>query len=124
VEVHKEGKTVFFSSHIVPDIEEICDRVIFLKEGKLVYDGAVNTLLMRHKDKDFVVVVQNSVETKLKTPIKDLVSLPENFVKITVSSENKDALLSEAIQLKSHIFSLEMVRPSLEEIFYHTQASK
>ena len=31
VEVHKQGKTVFFSSHIIPDIEEICDRVIFLK---------------------------------------------------------------------------------------------
>ena len=124
VEVHKQGKTVFFSSHIVPDIEEICDRVIFLKEGKLIYDGPVNTLLMDDKEKDFVVVLQNETKLNLLTPVKDLVQLPNNFLKVIVSSRHKDALLTEAINSKSNIFSLEMVKPSLEEIFYKSQGTK
>lgn len=123
VEVHREGKTVFFSSHIVPDIEEICDRVIFLKEGKLVYDGPVNTLLMNDKEKDFVVTLQGT-DLKLNTPFKNLTKLPDNVVKIVVSSQNKDALLTEAIKMQTNIFSLEMMKPSLEEIFYNSQGTK
>lgn len=123
VEVHREGKTVFFSSHIVPDIEEICDRVIFLKEGKLVYDGPVNTLLMNDKEKDFVVTLQ-SANVNLATPYKTLTKLPDNVVKIVVSSQHKDALLTEAIKMNNNIFSLEMMKPSLEEIFYNSQSTK
>lgn len=123
VEVHKAGKTVFFSSHIVPDIEEICDRVIFLKDGKLIYDGPVNTLLMNDKEKDFVVTLQGK-EVKFQTPHKNLTNLPDNVVKVVVRSEHKDALLTEAIKLKTNIFSLEMIKPSLEEIFYNSQGTK
>lgn len=124
VEVHKEGKTVFFSSHIVPDIEEICDRVIFLKEGKLIYDGPVNTLLMNDKEKDYVVTLQNPNNQKFITPHKEAIVLPDNVLKLIVSSDNKDALLTEAISHKSNIFSLEMMKPSLEEIFYNSQSTK
>jgi ABC-2 type transport system ATP-binding protein len=124
IEVHKEGKTVFFSSHIVPDIEEICDRVIFLKEGKLVYDGPVNTLLANDKEKDFIVILQNPITPTFKTPYKSFMKLPDNLIKMTVGSEFKDKLLLEAIENKSNVFSLEMVKPSLEEIFYNTQGSK
>lgn len=125
VEVHKEGKTVFFSSHIVPDVEEICDRVIFLKDGKLIYDGPVNTLMVDH-DKEFVMTLQ-SVGPKnyqFKTPIKETIGLPDNLIKVIVTSENKNALLSEALGEKMNILGVEMMKPSLEEIFYHTQGRK
>lgn len=124
VEVHKEGKTVFFSSHIVPDIEEICDRVIFLKEGKLIYDGPVNTLLMNDKEKDFVVTLQSAKQLQITTPHKNLTVLPDNVIKIVVSSQYKDSLLTEAMKLNSNIFGLEMMKPSLEEIFYNSQSAK
>ena len=58
VDVHKSGKTVFFSSHIVSDIEEICDRVIFLQNGKMVYDGGVQSLLNTHEQTDYLVKIQ------------------------------------------------------------------
>ena len=35
-EVSAEGRTVFFSSHILPEVEEVCDRVAVLREGELV----------------------------------------------------------------------------------------
>lgn len=124
VEVHKEGKTVFFSSHIVPDVEEICDRVIFLKEGKLVYDGPVNSLL-NDKQLEYVLILRGRVEDiNLKTHIKQEFKLPGNLNKIIVAAEHKDQFLSEAITAGMDILSLEMTRPTLEEIFYHTQGSK
>ena len=36
-----EGKTVFFSSHILSDIEELCDRIAIIHMGELLYSGSV-----------------------------------------------------------------------------------
>jgi ABC-2 type transport system ATP-binding protein len=46
----KSGKTVFFSSHILSDIEEICDRICILNKGKIVYIGSVQDLLASEKE--------------------------------------------------------------------------
>jgi ABC-2 type transport system ATP-binding protein len=124
VEIQREGKTIFFSSHIVPDVEEICDRVIFLKEGKLIYDGPVNTLLSKNNGQDFLFVLGDTEFKNFSTPFKQKVTLPDNFSKYVVAAQEKDRFLNEAIQNKANIISIDSVRPSLEEIFYHTQVSK
>ena len=46
-ELATEGKTVFFSTHILEDIEYLCDNVIALSGGKLSYDGPIAELLQR-----------------------------------------------------------------------------
>jgi ABC-2 type transport system ATP-binding protein len=46
-----EKKTVFFSSHILGDVEQICDRVGMLVDGKLRTQGTLNELLSRKVDK-------------------------------------------------------------------------
>ena len=40
-----QGRTIFFSTHILSDVEAICDRVAILREGKVVVMGALRTLL-------------------------------------------------------------------------------
>ena len=118
IDVHRSGKTVFFSSHIVPDIEEICDRVIFLKDGKLVYDGAVDTLLTSREEADYIVNFKNPQNHSLTSKIKDLQALPGQITSVKVSAENKQMLLSELVSRNIEITNLELVKPSLEEIFY------
>jgi len=39
IDMRKAGKTVFFSSHILSDIDEICDRIGVIHDGKLIYVG-------------------------------------------------------------------------------------
>lgn len=123
VQVHKEGKTVFFSSHIVPDIEEICDRVIFVKEGKLVYDGSVFSLMKSAKAQDFNISAHIPTNLPLKTKIKQVIDLPDNLKRFVVAAEDKDALLSELMSFNVNITSLEMQKNSLEEIFYRSKGS-
>jgi ABC-2 type transport system ATP-binding protein len=43
--LRRRGKTVFFSTHILPDVETICDRVGMLARGKLVAEGPIRELL-------------------------------------------------------------------------------
>ncbi len=44
-ETAKAGTAVFFSSHLLPDAEKICDRLVILKLGELVYEGKTEDLL-------------------------------------------------------------------------------
>ncbi len=39
----KEGKTIFFNSHVLSDVEEICDQIGIINKGKLIYSGDVKT---------------------------------------------------------------------------------
>ncbi|HVI51403.1 MAG TPA: ABC transporter ATP-binding protein [Candidatus Sulfotelmatobacter sp.] len=41
------GRTVFFSSHILADVEELCDRIGVLHDGRLVYEGSPGELIAR-----------------------------------------------------------------------------
>ena len=45
LELRRRGKTVFFSTHILSDVESICDRVGMVSRGRLVAEGALSTLL-------------------------------------------------------------------------------
>jgi ABC-2 type transport system ATP-binding protein len=44
LDMSRDGKTVFFSSHILSDIEKLCDRVGILNRGRLIYSGTVDEL--------------------------------------------------------------------------------
>jgi ABC-2 type transport system ATP-binding protein len=42
LELKHEGRTVFFSSHVIPDVESLCDRVGLIKKGKLIGSGVLS----------------------------------------------------------------------------------
>lgn len=50
LQLKADGKTVFFSSHILPDVEEMCDRVAILNRGKLLRIGSVPEMLAEPYD--------------------------------------------------------------------------
>lgn len=50
LELRQKGKTVFFSSHILSDIERLCDRIGILNYGRLLYCGNVKDIMKDHSD--------------------------------------------------------------------------
>lgn len=44
-ETSQEGTAVFFSSHLLPDAEQLCERLVILKKGDLVYEGTTKNLI-------------------------------------------------------------------------------
>jgi ABC-2 type transport system ATP-binding protein len=49
VEARAEGRSVMFSSHVLSEIEDVCDRVVFLRRGALVREQAIDQLRQRHR---------------------------------------------------------------------------
>ena len=62
LELKKMGKTVFLSSHILADVEDMCDRIAILHAGRLIAEGNVDELLAR-KDVTQISVSHLSEET-------------------------------------------------------------
>lgn len=100
--LNKNGTTIFFSSHVVADVEEICSKVIFLENGKLVYEGEIEKLISKNSSEDYQVKYKEN----------NLI----NHVKL--SSNEKNILLKELVQKGCEVLEVERVSPTLEEIIY------
>lgn len=114
-ETTNRGQTVFLSSHVLTEVERIADRVMIIREGRLVLEEAVSTLkskALRHLEIYFAEPI--SAETFIGLPgIRD-VTVENNILYCTVEgSVNrliKIASQYEMVNITSH-------EPDLEEIF-------
>jgi len=48
-EAKAAGRTVIFSSHVLSEVEQVCDRVVILRQGRLVHDQVITELRRRHR---------------------------------------------------------------------------
>jgi ABC-2 type transport system ATP-binding protein len=64
VEESRKGKTIFFSSHILSDVEMLCDSVCILKKGEVVVSGEMSNLLDKNTSRH---------EITLRDPPEDMV---------------------------------------------------
>jgi ABC-2 type transport system ATP-binding protein len=117
VDVYKAGKTVFFSTHIVSDVEEICDRVIFLQQGELKYNGSVESLIKNNLQSDYLIKVQG-IHQGLENHFKKLRTLPGNVTEISVTPDLKTSSIELLLKAGKDIVAIEQKKLSLEEIFY------
>lgn len=118
-----EGKTVFMSSHILSDIEALCDRVAILQKGKLAHTGRLEELREKSGEKSGIeiIVVETNADA-MKDALKDLpysmVSQTTNGARIEVSDEKDvDKVLSVLRQLDGRLVSVQPIKQSLEELF-------
>lgn len=120
VSLREQGKTVFFSTHILHDIETICDRVALLIQGKLEKVGPLDTLLSEGTSEVDISARQVSAET--------LTSLGEGALNVetlgaTTTFTVKEAEVGEYLDtlLKSgaRILEVQARRQSLEALFVH-----
>jgi ABC-2 type transport system ATP-binding protein len=115
-ELAREGKTLFFSSHIVSDIEEVCKKVVVLETGRLLYEGEISDLIKDHSSLHYEVSIDSAE--------RDLAIEGLNFVERRVQhnifriSDEKDKILKQVVDSGYAIEGLTAIRPTLEEIIY------
>jgi len=118
-----KNKTVLFSSHILQEVEAICDRVIIINKGEIVADDKLSNLQKATKD-TYVVVVQfkENVDVNKLRELKEVSAVEElqtsNFKLQTSNADSvRKQLLEFAVQNDLNIISLQSETQSLEEIF-------
>ncbi|MBD2257364.1 ABC transporter ATP-binding protein [Pseudanabaena sp. FACHB-2040] len=108
-----QGKTIFFNSHVLSDVEVICDRIAILDQGELVCVGDLNNLL--GTENQYVAKGHGGQPEALKQWLSNL-DFQGGFWHGTVKGD-PDGLLSAIRQTGGELVSLQLARPSLEDFF-------
>jgi ABC-2 type transport system ATP-binding protein len=114
------GVTVFFSSHILPDVESLCDRVAILNKGRLQQAGALQDILKVEISGHEVILaqVQDSVRESLETLADSAERVGDRLKLRAANSGQLRTLLSSAFSHGAELISANPIRPSLEEHFF------
>lgn len=101
IETAKRGPAVFFSSHLLPDMERLCERLVVLKDGVCIYEGSTEALLDRGGVEFEVTYSAGGHRTSRRI---------QNHLEV-------QPILKGLINDGAEIVEVRRVRSSLEEIF-------
>ena len=115
-EENKKGTTIFFSSHVLSDVEKFCHRVAFIKGGKIIIEDDINSLKEKLLSRITFRLKEGTAEITLQTSGIISVKKNENGTSLLYRGEIPQ-LLKELSQLP--IEKITITEPDLEEVFMH-----
>ncbi len=118
-----QSKTVLFSSHILQEVEAICDRVIIINKGEIVADDKLSNLQKNNNAQQSVIVqFKESINAEWLQALQNVISVERletgNWKLKTNNTENvKKQILELSLKNNLNIISLTNSSSNLEDIF-------
>lgn len=115
-----QNKTVLFSSHILQEVQAICDRVIIINKGKIVADDTLSNLLSKKHFNELRLEIKEVVKADIFDDIQNIQQLNANTWLFTTDDADalKRRLMEISLQKNLNIVSLQSeATGSLEDIF-------
>ncbi|WP_197429895.1 ABC transporter ATP-binding protein [Auraticoccus cholistanensis] len=111
-EVKRDGRSVLLSSHILSEVEELCDRVSIIRAGRVVESGSLGEL--RHLTATSVTATLTTVPPHL-AQLPGVTSVEVDGHRVRLRVDSFDAVLGELE--RGGIQALTVAPPTLEELF-------
>jgi ABC-2 type transport system ATP-binding protein len=124
LELKNKGTSIIFSTHRMEQVEQICEEIVLINNGKNVLNGKVSDIRQQFKEMLFEVEFNGNFAESIES-VAEIVSISEQKVILKLNegvSSNK--LLSELILKEIQIVSFREILPSLNEIFIKTVQNK
>ncbi len=118
--LRQEGKTVFMCSHILSDIEVLCDRVAILKRGRLAQVGYLDELRQRTDDPNSMEILATGTNAQsLRKHLGDTEITPTaRGLRIEIAAETEiEGVLMALRKVGGKLVSVQPIKQSLEELF-------
>lgn len=117
----KARTTVLFSTHILADVERICDHVAVLNNGKLALCGTLQELKTKHKQDGMLVEFLTSAEKDKFIALSDMSSFDQTETSVTIRTSNISATQTAVFELiareKLLPHKIEVTEPTIERLF-------
>jgi ABC-2 type transport system ATP-binding protein len=116
LELRRQGKTIFFSTHILADVEQVCDRIGMIVHGELTYAGKVQEILSAAIEQYHVVFqLRGSPQIGLFDPYRPVIHSGRYHLQLPPSDFG--SIMKRLLGEGAEIVSIEPKRPRLEDVF-------
>ncbi len=114
----KEQTSVLFSTHILSDVEKVCDRIALLEDGNIVISGTIDEIKHMRSDPDIELLLQNSEDISKITKAFPYAEAQEGKLMFKNASANQaEQILSFVAAQHISIIRYERHEPNLEDLF-------
>ena len=111
------GKTIIITSHYLPEIEAIADRIMLLKDGRFVFQGSFAVLQKQYQQVE--IRCQTRLPADRFTNLTAVTAVTKQGDELRMSSEDGDATLQAMMPIISELHQVSISRESLTDIFVH-----
>ncbi|AGN00033.1 ABC-type multidrug transport system, ATPase component [Salinarchaeum sp. Harcht-Bsk1] len=125
------GATVFFSSHIMEQVEAVCDRVGIINKGSLVADNSIDGLRNATETGEVLFVTLDRIDESVRQQVAALdgvadVAIDDGRIRLSVADRSKFRVLESIDDGVAPVQDFEVVESSLEDLFvrYTTDAQE
>lgn len=121
--LRENGTTVFMSTHILSDVEALCDEVAILRKGKLAATGKLDELLSASaEERSFEITVAGVSEQQVSEELDkiagaEIVGSPGGVILLTSNEADIEALLRICRNAGGKLVTVQPTRQSLEDLF-------
>ena len=115
-ELHHNGTSIIFSTHRMEQVEEVCEHIVLINQGKNVLEGTVVDVKNQFKENIFEVNFDGSLPDNLENFGK-IVLQKGNKVRVQLLNTDSNAFLKHLLEEGVVIHSFNEILPSLNEIF-------
>ena len=115
LELHQQGVTILMSTHQMHQVEELCDRILLINEGKNVLYGNLDTIRREHAGHAVLVLVTGEIP-KIES-VESVVSHNSATKLILKEGSNPQDVLADLVARDVAVDKFEVALPTLDEIF-------
>ncbi|HEX7959040.1 MAG TPA: ABC transporter ATP-binding protein [Terriglobales bacterium] len=117
IRAREAGKSVFLSSHLLSELEMICDRIVVLNRGRIVLEGHTRELLESYEQCE--IVLRRASKFALPAAAKNI-SSNNGELRFNVPRQLQREVIETAWKTGAELVSVNSVRRTLEELFLET----
>ncbi|WP_297513023.1 ABC transporter ATP-binding protein [Thermococcus sp.] len=117
-EQRKAGKTVFFSSHILAHVEEVCDTVGVIVKGRLILEDSIENIKREFlKKAGYTIIIETNRPVDWSSAPWSVTPLGENRYRVVSPEDIREELHDYVASQGAKILTMQVKEPTLEEIF-------
>lgn len=116
--LNQKGTSIIFSTHRMEQVEEICEEIILMNNGRKVLEGNVDDIKEQNKNHQYKVGYYNSdISTQVRETFDILEESDHHLVIQGTSQDDSNAIITSLINKGLQIKSFEEILPSINDIF-------
>lgn len=117
LDMKKHGKTIILSTHVMAQVEEMCDDILLINKGNIILNGKVSDTKKRYGNDSYQIIFEGEKSTFENIQNIDIINLKDNEVEFKIT--NNEQINNILKNVLDHVDMLKFIKvePSLHEIF-------